>query len=76
MNQHCCALTHRADEYRIGISGNGSNKHSGYYLNNGLHSVLSGLWVLALGRRADNELGWPTPELIYKIHHPRSEVTH
>ena len=53
LTKHFCALTWRTDAYCIWISDTGSWKHSGHYHNNQLHSVFSGLWVLAHGRRAD-----------------------
>ena len=48
-----CALTHRTDVYHVWIRDTGSEKHSGHYHNYRLHSVMSGLWVLACVRRAD-----------------------
>ena len=53
LTQHCYTVFHRADVYCMWISDTGSYEHSGHYLNSCLHSLLSGLWVLACRRRAD-----------------------
>ena len=41
------------DVYHIWVNDTGSQKYTGHYHNDRLHSFKSGLWVLACGRTAD-----------------------